>query len=201
MQSSNLKFTATSLRNTLITTIILLIIVSIGGFFFTQKYLASIADEVSSDNTQAAATSQDLAQLQRLKTEMQDNQVAVTRAASVVGDSKSYQYQNQIINDLSSYANAAGFQIQSFTFADPSPNAAGGTAGAAASGATSPSGLKVSSVTVTLPDNLPYATVMAFLKSIEQNLTKMEVTGVNFSVDQASGKITSQPITIGVYTR
>lgn len=183
-------------------TIGLLVIVGVGGFFFFQKYLASVATEVNGSNAKAAATSQDVAQLQRLKTEMADNQVAVTRAASVVGDSKSYQYQDQIINDLSSYAKAAGFSIRSFTFADPANGAAtsGGSA-APAPATTTASGLKVSTVTVTLPEGLSYATVMTFLKSIEQNLTKMEVNGVTFSVDHVSGKITTQPIVIGVYTR
>ncbi len=196
---SKLRFNALSLRNTLIGSIALLIIIGVGGFFFFQKYLSSVASEVNNDNVKAAATSKDLTQLQRLKTEMANNQVAVTRAANVVGDSKSYQYQDQIISDLSSYAKDAGFQIQSFTFADPSLGAAG--AAAKAPGVTTSSGLKVSSVTVTFPESLPYSTVMTFLKSIEQNLTKMEVTGISFAVDQVSGKITTQPITIGVYTR
>ena len=196
-----MKLTAISLRNTLMATIGLLLIIGIGGFFFFQQYLASVATEVNDSNAKAAATSQDVAQLQRLKTEMADNQVAVTRAASVVGDSKSYQYQDQIINDLSSYAKAAGFQILSFTFADPAQGAAGAGAAAPAPATTTASGLKISTVTVTLPEGLSYATVMTFLKSIEQNLTKMEVNGVTFAVDQVSGKITTQPIVIGVYTR
>lgn len=200
MQNSKLKLNAISLRNTLMATIGLLVIVGVGGFFFFQKYLASVATEVNDSNAKAAATRQDVAQLQRLKTEMADNQVAVTRAASVVGDSKSYQYQDQIINDLSSYAKAAGFSILSFTFADPKGGTSGGSA-APAPATTTASGLKVSTVTVTLPEGLPYATVMTFIKSIEQNLTKMEVNGVTFSVDHVSGKITTQPIVIGVYTR
>ena len=196
-----MRLNAISLRNTLMATIGLLIILGVGGFFFFQKYLASVAADVNDSNAKAAATSQDVAQLQRLKTEMANNQVAVTRAANVVGDSKSYQYQDQIINDLSSYANAAGFSIPSFTFADPTKGAASGGAAAPAPATTTASGLKVSTVTVTLPEGLSYATVMTFLKSIEQNLTKMEVNGVTFAVDPVSGKITTQPIVIGVYTR
>jgi len=197
---NKLKFNAVSLRNTLIASIGVLVLVGIGGFFLLERYLSSIALEVNDSNVQAAASSKDLAQLQQLESEMADNQVAITRAASVVGDSKQYQYQDQIINDLSSYAKTAGFQIQSFAFSDQTLGAP--SAGNVAPGATAaPTGLKISTVTVTLPQDLSYTTIMTFLKSIEQNLTKMELTGVSLAVDQASGRVTIQPITIGVYTR
>lgn len=195
-----LKFSSVSLRNILISSIVIVVIVGIGAFLFLQKYLSSIAGEVNSNNLRAAASSQDITQLQKLQTEMANNQVAVTRAASVVGESKQYQYQDQIINDLSQYAKAAGFQIQSFAFSDPTLGSSP-SPGASTGAATVPLGLKITTVTVTLPQNLSYVTIMKFLKSVEQNLTKMELTGVSLTMDPVSGSISLQPLTIGVYTR
>jgi hypothetical protein len=141
--------------------------------------------------------------LQHLKTEMADNQVAVNRAASIVADSKYYQYQNQIIDDLNKYAKAAGFNsITSFSFTDSS------TAGASASsavattpGVAAPVGLKSVTATVSLPGSISYQSAMNFLKAVESNLTKMDLGGVTMQLDTTSGNLTINPLSIKVYTQ
>lgn len=196
--------TAPRLRMILLATIGLMIAGGIGAFLFSQQQLSTYATKVNGDNAAAAASNQDVAMLQHLKTEMANNQVAVNRAASIVADSKYYQYQNQIIDDLNKYAKAAGFDsITSFSFTNTS------TAGASTSstavpttpGVATPVGLKSVTATVSLPSSISYQSAMNFLKAVESNLTKMDLGGVTMQLDSSTGKLTVNPLTIKVYTQ
>lgn len=197
---SSIQLSAVLLRNVLIASIALFVIIGVGGFVFLNQQLASYAGTVASDKVKASNGSQEIAQLQQLKSAMEESKVAVTRAASIVSDSKYYEYQDKIIDDITSYAEAAGLEVQSLSFNDASPTGVAAAPGTAAP--KTPAGLKVSYATVTLSEkNITYKSIMTFLKSIEQNLTKMEVTGVSFTVNSTNGQVSTQPITIGVYTR
>ncbi|MDB5183613.1 MAG: hypothetical protein JWO07_294 [Candidatus Saccharibacteria bacterium] len=207
---TDLKLTAPILRIVLMTTIGLLILASSVGFWFVHNQLTEFATEVSSDNVSVASSVQDVAKLQQLKSEMDKNPVAIARAKSIVADTKLYQYQNQIIDDLTSYANAAGFPIVTFTFANNDPTSKTGATGtapatasatAAAGAAPIPSGLKATLATISFPKDVNYSAYMHFLKSIELNLTKMEITGVSMQLDQDTGQLSPNALTIEVYTR
>ena len=65
--------------------------------------------------TEASAVDMKIQNLLKLKDQLEKNPVATKKAEQIVADSKSYQYQNQIINDLSIYAARANVPIQSFT--------------------------------------------------------------------------------------
>jgi len=199
--SSSQGLSAPRLKVILIVTIGLMIVLGIATFLFFQHKLSDYATEVNNDNVAAAASNQDVTMLQHLQTEMASNQVAVNRAASIVADSKYYQYQNQIIDDLNTYANAAGFSISGFSFADNTASTATtATSGTTATPAT-PAGLKSVTATITLPGSLSYQSVMNFLKSIEENLTKMDLNGVTMQMDTTTNTLTVNPISIKVYTR
>lgn len=199
----------TRLRLILCATIIAIIIAAGAGFWFFKDRLVNYAATVEQMKQEADASASDVAALQKLKTELEENVVAVNRAKSIVAESKSYQYQNQIIEDLNIYAKATGVAIASYVFADNNA-AASTTTGGASTPAASPvptiaGGPKSTSVTVTLKSPANYKAVMRFIHAIEINLTKMQLTGISLtgptSEESRSDEVTVNPLTIEVYIR
>jgi hypothetical protein len=206
------KITAVNLRIALIVSIVFLTALGGAGFYLFHQQLVSYAVEVNTDSAKAEASSQDISKLQQLEGEIKNDQVAITRAAKIVSDSKQYQYQDQIIDDIDTYANVAGIKIAGFTFdtavagtaaaAVPAPTT--GTAGVAAPAITAPAGVKITTATITLAQGQnSYQSVMNFLKSIEQNLTKMNLSGISLqrNTTTSGGDVLPGAITIQVYTR
>jgi hypothetical protein len=201
--------TPTKLRLILIGVISMLIILAGVGFWLFSSQLSAYAEQVSKDAAQANVSANDISRLEKLKTQLEDDAVAITRTKNIVADSQSYQYQNQIINDLSIYAKNAGVVVSSYSF-DSSTSASGeaspsATAPAPSAETTAPvaaDGLKTTNITVTLKSPADYKAVMRFVHSIESNLTKMQLSGI--SIAQASedkNMVTTNPLTIQVYTR
>lgn len=198
--------TPTKFRVILCISIALLLIAAIAGFVFFRTMLLNYAMEVNKSAQQASISTNDVATLERLKDEMEDNKVAVTRANNIVADSKSYQYQNQIINDLTVYAKAAGVGVSSYSFIDDS--AAATPTGQAATDTSTPppaqdsTGLKSTKVSISLKNPANYKSIMKFIHSIERNLTKMQLSGVSLAgTPETKDEISVNPLTIEVYIR
>ncbi|MFI5212624.1 MAG: hypothetical protein ACHQTE_01560, partial [Candidatus Saccharimonadales bacterium] len=62
-------------------------------------------------------------------------------------------------------------------------------------------GVKSTSVAVTLVNPINYNNLLTFVKLIEQNLTKMQVSKIGLSKDPSSNKIISDALTVEVYIR
>ena len=190
---------AVTFRRLLIGALVLLIVLSSFGFYLLGGLLKDVATESNHKKIDATAGRNDVEQLQRLETYLNDNKDSVTRASEIVADTKEYRYQNQIVSDINTYASRAGVTILGFSFSgqaapntDPKqPLAASGT-----------SGVKSIPVTLTLKTPVSYTSFLRLLKSIEQNLTKMQVNGITISPDPTSSSRVSNP-TIGleVYVR
>lgn len=203
------RLSAVQLRFILILVILILTIGSAVGFWVFHQHLMSYATQVNTDNAAAASSSNDLVRLQKLQTYLENNKVAVTRAKNIVADSKYYQYQTQIINDINSYAAAAGVTITGYTFGVG--DAAGTQAVATPTAPTAvPIGLKTTTATVAIKSPVDYQTVMNFLHSIELNLTKMNITSISLTGGCETGssnssckpnQVSVNPIGIEVYTQ
>jgi hypothetical protein len=204
MASPKRSLSPVTLRLALFGTIALLVVIAGIVFWFLHGQLVDYANEVNSDATNAAASNQDAIKLQQLQKQLEDNQVAVTRAKNIVADSQYYQYQNQIISDISAYASVAGMKISSFTFNDA------GTGTAPAAAPTTPAGqptatpaasLHTTSAMISFGGSVGYQNIMNFIRSLEQNLTKMQVGGVSLQFDRTTGQVSVGSLTIEVYTR
>ncbi len=208
---TSMSLTPRLLRAILTVTIALIVVAGAAGLWFAHSQLAAYATVVNNDSITAASGEQNVTKLEQLKSRMDADPVAISRAANIVADSKYYQYQDQIISDLTSYANSAGFQITGFSFtpsATSTPTTGSSSPAPAASSsmpttplAPTPAGLKIEYATVTFPKDVAYTAYVKFLKSIEENLTKMEVMGVSMQLDPDNGLLSPSPLTIGVYTR
>ncbi|MDB5176672.1 MAG: hypothetical protein JWN75_340 [Candidatus Saccharibacteria bacterium] len=195
--------TAPRLRIVLISLIVLTFALCIAGFWFFHTQLVSYAEQVQSDNATAASSSDDIVKLQMVEKQLKDDAVAVTRAKNIVADSQYYEYQNQIISDINTYAKNSGVSISGFAFSDTNtPAAAAPAAGQVSATPVTPAGLKSIKATVTIKSPVSYTAIMKFTHSIELNLTKMQLSGISMTGSPDSPtEVTVNPFTIEVYTR
>lgn len=207
MQKGQNGFTAAKLRVVLAATMLLIFILAVVSFWFFRNQLEGYATEVRKANADASVSEKNISKLKELEKDLEDNTVAIARAEKIVGDSKFYQYQNQIIDDLNNYAKAAGIFIESYSFLE---SGGAGTAGGTTAAPTAPAGpdgpppagLKTTGVSITLKSPIKYEALMRFVHSIETNLTKMQLTGVSITrVEYNSQDVSTNPLNIEVYTR
>ena len=118
------------------------------------------------------------------------NKESIDKASSIVADTKTYQYQNQVVNDVTAFANAAGVTILGFDF----PLKAGST--------KKSSGVKSIKADITLARPVEYKNFLTFIKRIEQNLTRMQITSVNITPDrELTGYIANPTVSLEVYVK
>lgn len=167
-----------------------LVLVGVGvGCWQLQELLTAeqrVADHAKID---ANISVDELQKAHNLQTYLATHKTDVEKAAAVVADTKTYQYQNQIVEDINRYADIAGVTILGFDF--PAQ-------------ATTPAtkGVKTQQASVTLQNPVPYNSYLRFLKLIEQNLTKMQVTEISVAPDtKIAGRINNPVIGLQVYVR
>ncbi len=182
----------------LLVAIIILIAVTGAGFYYASDFLKSAATETSHAHTNAAIALQNASRLRMLETELESKKEVVERAQQIVAESQQYQYQDQIVRDINEYASRNRVSIIGFSFESESAT----TPAPPGARSTEIQGVKIINATITLTNPVNYNDFLRFLKSIEQNLTKMQITGINMSPDNSNlANITSPTIGLQVYTR
>ena len=178
---------------------LVLILVGMGGVvYFGYTMLQGTAEEVSKIQTEAKAVDAKVQNLARLEKEMEKYKDSVAKARQLVAETQQYQYQNQIINDLTTYANQSGVGIEGFTFASGS---AGSKSSSGSSGANSGAGPKSMKVSVRLGEKTDYMALLRFMHLIEQNLTRMQIASVSMSKAEGVGQVSTQTLDVEVYVR
>jgi hypothetical protein len=195
------NLTPSIFRLILICGMVLLLGVFAACFFFFRGQLDTYASQVKDDNYVAAVSSNDVSRLQDIQQELENDNVAVTRAKSIVADSQYYQYQNQIISDINQYAKTSGVTITSYTFNTDIDKKTPAQTASPNPLTIAPAGLKTLSTVVSVKSPVDYTAIMRFIHSIEINLTKMQLTGVSFIKGTSNTDVSVNPITIEVYTR
>lgn len=189
------------------------------------KTLEEKSKQASHTNIDSELSSQKTNRLKELEIKLNKYQDVSKRAAAIVADSKQYRYQDQIVNDINTYAEVAGVTILGFNFNEGGGNAdaansASGNASTPAvtppsgqstdSPATTPPtgasksvapGLKTVNASIQLDSPIPLSNFLIFLKYIEQNVTKMQVTGVTLTPSDNPKLISNPTINVTVYTR
>ncbi|MFZ1360604.1 MAG: hypothetical protein WAS27_01045 [Candidatus Saccharimonadales bacterium] len=198
--------TAQKLRLILIGGIVLLIAIATILFIFAKDTITSYAADVKQVTTLAELSSKNLATLSQLKTTLSENTEAVERTKSLVAESKSYGYQDQIIKDINLFAEKSGVEVSGYQFSDNSVSGGAPAANTSSGGVVdTPSAtgdLKTTSVSVTLKSPLEYKDIMNFVHMIEQSLTKMQLAGISMATDTSdTGKVTVSSLTLEVYVR
>ncbi|HEU5121483.1 MAG TPA: hypothetical protein VFT59_01445, partial [Candidatus Saccharimonadales bacterium] len=166
---------------------------------FWTDILKDDAIETGKKQAEALASQSDVQTLQQIQAQLLEDESIVERARSIVADSQSYQYQDQIIKDITDYATRAGIGISNIDFSATTTAAPSGTASQQQT-APAPTGVKSSSVSVTIKNPVDYNALLRFIHSIEQNLTKMQISGVGIS-KETTGNVTSDALVIEVFVR
>lgn len=192
------KLQATTLRLILIASLFLIAIITSVIFSLASDGLRERATEASRVLAKANSSQNDIQILQRIEAELEKNKEIADRASSIVADSQSYQYQDQIIKDLTDYAARSGITITNFDFGTTKSATTGSPP--PASSPQTPAGVKSTSVSITLKNPVSYEAVLRFIHSVEQNLTKMQISKIGLS-KESDGNVVSDALTIEVYVR
>lgn len=183
------KFSASTLSKVLIGLIIIAFAGSVFGAWYLQQNLTSLVEKASSMTVTANNSEDSLDSAKTLQIYLEKHASEVAAAEKIVADASSYKYQNQIVSDLSSFAVASGVSLTGFTFSQ--------TIESVKADAT---GLKPLATTITLADKTPYAAYRSFIKRIEQNSTKMQITNVSLVPNMNDPNLLSSPsLVVEVY--
>lgn len=186
----------------IVLSLLLLIILSamVGLVIFAYSFLSKTSEEVGKMQTEAIAVDAKIQSLLASKSQLDRNSDTVKKAKNIVSESKLYQYQNQIIKDLNTYADRAGIPIKAFSFQNE-PTTSAKTAKSSRRTPTSPAGVKSTFVSIQLGDHIDYTKFLHFLSLIEKNVTRMQLLGVSISRGANNHEISIQSLEVKVYTR
>lgn len=179
--------TAIKLRYILIALIIVMLGSFSAGIWWVQGLLAQNVRATDHAKIDAEVSATEVQQLKQLQKQLAQEQDIVERAKQIAASSEQYRYQDQVIKDVSDYAARYGISINTIDFTQ--------TAGQQAAGA------KKTSFTITLKGPLAYITFMRFLRDIEQNLTKIQVTSLTLTPDKDPSSITNPSLSLEVFLK
>lgn len=189
MKKSHIE--ATALRSIMSFTVFVIIGLSSVGFYYAQGWFNKLANEVSLISAAKPTKSNiDPQSLIKLQQDINDLQTTANKASDIIASSNDYQ--DEITEDLNKYATDNNISISNYNFAEQTTLNAIATI----------SDIQSNFVTITLSNPIPFTNLMHFLKEIESNSPKMQLTGIN--INRASGSnntVTVEPLTIEVYTR
>ena len=186
----------------IVLSLLLLIILSamVGLVIFAYSFLSKTSEEVGKMQTEAIAVDAKIQSVLASKSQLDRNSDTVKKAKNIVSESKLYQYQNQIIKDLNTYADRAGIPIKAFSFQNE-PTTSAKTTKSSKRTPASPAGVKSTFVSIQLGDHIDYTKFLHFLSLIEKNVTRMQLLGVSISRGANNHEISIQSLEVKVYTR
>lgn len=205
MNKNNSKqLTPMAFRLLLTLSMFLLVAGCVATFLFLQSQLKSLALKTSQANSEANLSKGDLARLKELSEYLEKEKAAVNRVKNIVADTQSYQYQDQIIKDITLYAQKSGISVTGVNFqssGQPATTASGGGTTQQQPAATS-GGTNFTTAVINIKNPVQYRNVMQFLYYLENNLTRMQVTEVSLTKGDGSGQdVSINPLSVKVYTK
>lgn len=182
----------------------LLVIVIFGGYFLLLANLKERVVETDHVKIDADVSTNDIERLKVLQQQLASNQDVVARTKEIVATSADYKYQDQVITDINHLAAATGVTVTGFSF--PIGATTTGTTSTVSTGAGSAPinvpGAKLLTITITMKSPMLYDNYLKFLRSVELNLTRMQITGIDLSPDPANpSQITNPSIGIQIYVK
>ena len=182
--------TAVSLRMFMFAAVFLLIGLLLGGFYYAQDWLTKYSAESKTAPVQSSTNTDDQT-LKQLQNDLASQRVFINKAAGITVSSKNYLA--KITQDLNKYASDSGI-----TIAQTNPV----QAPASITSLPLPAGVSARYISVTLGSPVSYTGLLKFIKALETNIPKIQLTGI--SLTQAlnpKGSVKVDPLIIEVYTR
>lgn len=200
--TTKLELNASLARILLAVTLVLLLGAMAGGFYTAYGFMKTVASDVAQVQSEAKATDTKVQNVLLLEGKLDKHKDSVKKAEQIVAESTSYQYQNQVITDISAYAQQAGVGISSFSFQDTTAKpGASSSSGSTSASSASPAGAKSTSVSVQMAKDLDYTRFLNFLHLLEQNLTRMQVANISVTKGEGRGTVQSQALKLELYLR
>ena len=203
------RMTPVTLRITLAVILVALAGVGVGVFMLGYQSITAYSKETQQTAADRITSQSKVNVLKATQAQLKENADVVERASQLVSKSEYYVYQDQIIEDINSYAKRAGVGLDSITFTDAGAAAATGTAGATTSTASDlPAGVKTTTATVNITSPTNYTNYLRFLHALEQSLFRMSILNVGMTQVNDPGQlakdpdlVTCDPLQIEVYIK
>ncbi len=205
--------TAVKLRVILVILLIVSILLGIGAFLFIRTKLVEKAADSAKTIADAASSHNRVQSLRDAEKLLQENAAVEAKARAMVADSRNYQYQTRLFQDVVAIGAQAGVQVSAVNFTAATPGSSAAPAATAAPTGTSatpanaalPGGLNLIKADVTVKGPLPYEKLITFISYLERNTMKMQVAkvGITSTSSGTSGgsQVNSEVFSIGVYIR
>lgn len=171
--------------------LIISIIVTIGGcigFYLVQGQIRQLAIDVNTDIATA-----NKANANTTLSEISDPQLKETSDKAIGMLYPTTNFQTLVTKDLQQYASAYGVKINSVSLTTNSNST---------KLPTLYKKVKTHRLLVSVGSPVSYTKLLKFIKAIETNNPKMQITNLNLSnIHANTGDVTVEPITIEIYTR
>lgn len=191
-----MKLNAILFRKILLGSIALLVIGTGASFYFLSGALKTKGTELNHARIDAELGGNSTANLQKLQSELDKHKDVIPKAKEIVASAADFKYQDQVIRDINALARSSNITITGYNFADGAGGAASNAAPAPAAPVAPAPGTSVArkiTVTITMRSPVPYDDYLRFLRRIERNITRLQVTGVNLSPDTGDPRSVINP--------
>ena len=210
------EISATLLEKVLILGVVVVFGATVAVYVLLTGFARSQAVDASHSTATASSSQKDIDSLQESHKWIRDHPDEVEKTTKIVADASQYRYQDQAVKDLESFASQVDIRVTKYFFNDassPAAAAATGSSGSATAttpsapaalstgGATSsPSGLVATTIDLGFPEALDYESVLLFIKKIEQNVTRMQITYLQLTPGQNDpSKVKVDRMTISIF--
>lgn len=173
----------------------LMAIVIIGAFvgaYYLNGFLIQKKDEVSKVENDVVANESSIGLAQALEQYIKNNRKDIDLVKKVVSDTKEYQYQDDIINDIVTYAAQTGLKLLSVTFP---------TSTSSSSSKDKSAPVKTMQAVIEIDKEFSYDKYINFIYKIEQNISKMRILQISIDLGKEAGSITGSSIKLEVYVK
>ncbi|MDO8336547.1 MAG: hypothetical protein Q7T74_07265 [Candidatus Saccharibacteria bacterium] len=202
---------ASLLEKMLILLVVAIFGIIIGVYVMLTNFAKSQATNADHSMIDANSSAKDIQDLQKSYKWILAHPETVNKTNKIVAESSKYQYQDQIIKDIELYANQSGLSVSKYSFSEAAasattpttgtaaPAAAAGSAPAAAGATATPTGLSSTTVELGFGNSVSYAKTILFIKRIEQNVTRMQITSLSIAPDEDDKGAVALTMTISVF--
>lgn len=173
----------------------LMAIVIIGAFvgaYYLNGFLVQKKDEVSKVENDVVANESSIGLAQALEQYIKNNRKDIDLVKKVVSDTKEYQYQDDIINDIVTYAAQTDLKLLSVTFPT-------NTSSSSSKDKSAP--VKTMQAVIEIDKEFSYDKYINFIYKIEQNISKMKILQISIDLGKEAGSITGSSIKLEVYVK
>lgn len=187
--------------NKLLKGLIGLTIVLVAAVIFVgNNKLTGVATETARLKAEAEATKQQVATYEETKAKVESLDYVDELAAKVLPADKE---QSAILAEVSEFALRSGLTISQIAFNDaPASQSAPANSTTPKTKVTTPNGVQVIPVTIEFTEGSQYNAVLDFLKTVEGNQRKMQVTDISITPDAEDRQLFSEvSVSMNLYAK